>query len=50
MAGLTLSGEAAGVLEPRQVWFTNLLLLGFDPVAQEEKTKVHFCKYVVPLL
>ena len=44
MANLSQAAEMAQVLDLRQVWFTDLLLLGFDPVAQEDKTKVRFCR------
>lgn len=37
--------EMPQVLDLRQIWFTNLLLLGFDPVGQEDKTKVRFSRY-----
>lgn len=30
--------------EYREVWFTNMLVLGFDPAASEEKFKVTFQK------
>ena len=44
MANPSQAAEMAQVLDLRQVWFTDLLLLGFDPVAQEDKTKVRFCR------
>lgn len=44
MAGLSMLTEMPQVLDLRQIWFTNLLLLGFDPVSQEDKTKVRFSR------
>jgi HAUS augmin-like complex subunit 6 len=44
MANLSASTEIPQSLDQRQIWFTNLLMLGFDPIAQEDKTKVRFCK------
>lgn len=45
MANQALTTDMQQVLDQRQVWFTNLLLLGFDTVAQEKKTKVNFCRF-----
>ncbi|CAI8048315.1 HAUS augmin-like complex subunit 6, partial [Geodia barretti] len=44
MANLSVSTEMPQSLDQRKIWFTNLLMLGFDHIAQEDKTKVHFCK------
>ncbi len=41
----SLLTEMPSVLDQREVWFTHLLLLGFDPVASEEKYKVTFTRY-----
>ena len=47
MANLSVSTEMPQSLDQRKIWFTNLLMLGFDHIAQEDKTKVHFCKFVL---
>ena len=39
MATLT---EVPAALDMKEIWFTNMLLLGFDPLAQEEKHKLPF--------
>ena len=39
MANLT---ETPAALDMKEIWFTNMLLLGFDPLAQEEKHKLPF--------
>ena len=42
----SLLTEMPNVLDVREVMFTNLLLLGFDPAASEEKFKIHFSRYL----
>ena len=42
----SLLTEMPNVLDVREVWFTHLLLLGFDPAASEEKSKIHFSRYL----
>lgn len=39
MATLT---EVPAALDMKEIWFTNMLLLGFNPLAQEEKHKLPF--------
>jgi len=42
----SLLTEMPNVLDGREVWFTHLLLLGFDPAANEEKFRIHFTRFV----
>ena len=41
----SLLTEMPTVLDQREIWFTNLLLLGFDPLASEEKFSTPFSRY-----
>lgn len=41
----SLLTEMPNVLDGREVWFTHLLLLGFDPAANEEKFRIHFTRF-----
>ena len=41
---LPLTTELPSVLDLREIWYTNLLLLGFDPIAMEEKFKTRFSR------
>lgn len=43
----SLLTEMPNALDQREVWFTHLLLLGFDPLASEEKHKITFTRYGV---
>ena len=43
MATVNVEGSRF-IKEYREVWFTNMLVLGFDPAATEDKLKVTFQK------
>ena len=36
----------AGPLDAKEMWLTNILLLGFDRLAQERQYNVHFTRYI----
>ena len=44
--GLFVAGMSTmdDVLDIREIWFTNMLLLGFDPLQEETKHKISFHK------
>jgi len=46
----SLLTEMPNVLDGREVWFTHLLLLGFDPAANEEKFRIHFTRDMFALI
>lgn len=42
----SLLTEIPDVLDMRELWLSNMLLLGFDPIACEEKYKLPFTRCV----
>lgn len=43
-SGLNVEEGPGPVLNMKDIWFTNMLLLGFNPVASEKKYKISFNK------
>lgn len=41
-----LQNDSSAILDPKDIFFTNLLLLGFDPLQYEDKYKIQFTRLV----